>query len=105
MVIINDFDYAVFMDKTYHAIEKPINLYFDHIRTPYWTKKVMNGFIDPRGDKEPSQGSPDPELSNMFNAVLEDEINEEDYTPLNKIMDDEFLNKLCTYGGEGKKSE
>ena len=41
----------------------------------------------------------------MFDAGLEDEINGEYYTPLNKTKDDEFLNKLCPEGGEEKKVE
>ncbi|CAI9286312.1 unnamed protein product [Lactuca saligna] len=41
----------------------------------------------------------------MFDAALDDEINGEYCTPLNKTKDDEFLNKLCPGGGEEKKIE
>ncbi|CAI9272102.1 unnamed protein product [Lactuca saligna] len=56
-------------------------------------------------DKETAQGIPDLEPTYMFDAGLDDEINGEYCTPLNKTKDDEFLNKLCLEGGEEKKIE
>ncbi|CAI9302235.1 unnamed protein product [Lactuca saligna] len=64
-----------------------------------------SGSVIQEDDKEPSQGIHDPELAYMFDVGLEDEINGEYWTPLNKTKDNEFLNKLCPEGGEEKNVE
>ncbi|CAH1448761.1 unnamed protein product [Lactuca virosa] len=98
-----------FIDVAYQAPERPIDMYLDHIGEGFedWLDEESDksSSVIQGDDKEPSQGTPDPEPTYMFYAGLEDEINWEEYTPLNKTNDDECLNKLCLEGGKQKKVE
>ncbi|CAH1445607.1 unnamed protein product [Lactuca virosa] len=108
-VIANEMDYQVFIDVSYQAPERPIDLYLDHIGEGFedWFDEESDesGSVIHGDDKEPSQGIPDLEPAYIFDGGLEDKINGEYCTPLNKTKDDEFLNKLCPEGEEKKVEE
>ncbi|CAH1437918.1 unnamed protein product [Lactuca virosa] len=108
-VIANEMDYQLFIDVAYQAPEKPIDMYLDHIGEGFedWFDEESDesGSVIQGDNKEPSQGIHNPEPAYMFDVGLEDEINGEYCTPLNKTKDDEFLNKLCPEGGEEKMFE
>ncbi|CAH1443587.1 unnamed protein product [Lactuca virosa] len=108
-VITNEMDYQVFIDVACQSPERPIDLYLDHIGEGFedWFDEESDesGSVIKGDDKETAQGIPDPEPAYMFDAGLEDEINGEYCTLLNKTKDDDFVNKLYLEGGEEKKIE